>query len=392
MFNRLLNLTKTHSFFLFGARNTGKSTLVHERFDENHTLIINLLNFEEEQRFSRAPDELYNVVTALSETITHVLIDEVQKIPKLLDIVHRLLFETNKIFILTGSSARKLKRGGANLLAGRAFVYHLFPLSFLELGETFELTQALSWGTLPEIFQFTNTQDKRKFLLAYTNTYLKEEIASEQLVRGLDPFRRFIEVAAQCNGKIINYLNIARDTGVSDKTVHSYYSILEDTLVGFYLDAYHGSFRKRLKTSPKFYFFDTGVVRALTGLIDADLRPKTNQYGWAFEHYIIIECYRLCHYYKETYKLYYLQTKDDVEIHLVIERPGLPLLLIEIKSTELIDESMLKSFIKLSADIPNSEALCLSNDCYVKKYHHVRALPWQQGLKEIFIGFTHVVS
>ena len=160
---------------------------------------------------------------------------------------------TNKKFIMTGSSARKLKKGGANLLAGRAFVFDLFPLSFLELKDKFDLEHALRWGTLPQIFQCNTDLERQQFLRAYAHTYLKEEIWEEHFIRQLDPFRRFLEVAAQCNGKIINFSNIARDVGVDKKTIQSYFSILEDTLIGFYLEPYQNSFRKRLSQKPKFY-------------------------------------------------------------------------------------------------------------------------------------------
>lgn len=384
MFKRLLQLSKNQSFFLFGARNTGKSTLIQHRFSPDNTLTIDLLEHQQESRFSHNPDELFNIVENLPDKITHVVIDEIQKVPKLLDIVHRLMLKKNKCFIMTGSSARKLKTGGANLLAGRAFVYHLFPLSFIELGPSFDLFEALSWGTMPQIFQLDSEQDKKQFLSAYAHTYLKEEIASEQIVRQIEPFRRFLEVAAQCNGKVVNFSNIARDTGTSDKTVRTYYQVLEDTLIGFFLEAYHGSFRKRLRQSPKFYFFDTGVVRELTRLTDIPIRERTNHFGNYFEHYIILECHRLASYLKPNYKFSYIQTKDNVEIDLVIERPGKPLLLIEIKSSQSLQKEMITQFIKLSKAIPNAEAICLSRDMYAKQYEHVRALPWLDGLKEIF--------
>src|SRR5262249_49338830 len=154
--------------------------------------------------------------------------------------------ETNKIFVMRGSSARKLKREGVNLLAGRAFVFHLFPLTFLELGDQFDLDFVLQWGSLPQVFGFDEKNERSQFLLAYANTYLKEEIWNEHFIRNLNPFRKFLEVAAQRNGKIVNYSNIARDVGVDDKTVVSFFSLLEDTLVGFFLEPFHNSFRKRL--------------------------------------------------------------------------------------------------------------------------------------------------
>ncbi|MGH2611964.1 MAG: ATP-binding protein, partial [Rhabdochlamydiaceae bacterium] len=239
MFSRFRHFPHKHSFFLFGPRGTGKSTLIKERFDQTECLWLDLLDSEVEDQFFRSPGDLYAIVKALPKQTIYVVIDEIQKVPKLLDGVHRLIEETDKIFILTGSSARKLRRGGANLLAGRAFVYHLYPLSCFELKTHFDLENALHWGTLPKIFSLEDDVEKSEFLRSYANTYLKEEISNEQVVRRLPPFRRFLEVAAQCNGKIINYANIARDVGVDDKTIKEYFSILEDTMIGFFLEPYH---------------------------------------------------------------------------------------------------------------------------------------------------------
>jgi predicted AAA+ superfamily ATPase len=210
--------------------------------------------------------------------------------------VHRLIEKTHISFALTGSSSIKLKRGAANLLAGRAFVYNLFPLTHWELQESFQLDAALRWGTLPKIFQFNLDEERERFLKAYSLTYLKEEIAVAQLVRNLNPFRNFLEVAAQCNGQILNYSKIARDVGVDTKTVQAYFSILEETLVGFFLPAFHQSVRKRQRVSPKFYFFDPGVKRALARTLQQEIYPRTYEYDQAFEHWVVLEFFRLAHY------------------------------------------------------------------------------------------------
>jgi uncharacterized protein len=382
-FPRSLKLPNKHSIFLFGARNTGKSTLVKETY-ANSSIIIDLLKKSTEARLARNPDELYAIVMELPEATTHVIIDEIQKNPKLLDVVHTLMGETKKYFIMTGSSARKLKQGGANLLAGRAFVYHMYPLTHVELGKVFNLDQALHWGTLPEIFTLDSDDMKKEFLYAYAHTYLKEEIWSEHFIKDLDPFRRFLEVAAQCNGKLINFSNIARDVGVSDKTIKSYYSILEDTLIGFFLEPYHTSLRKRLSLQPKFYLFDTGITRALAFMIDVKLAKKTSAYGDAFEHFIILECLRLSSYHRLHYKFSYLRTQDDVEIDLIVERPGKKLLCIEIKSAEEINRANISSFITITKDIKKSEAICICNDEYTKKIDHVLVLPWKIALQKYF--------
>lgn len=384
MFPRLQQFSKSHSFFLFGPRGTGKSTLLQKRFDKNHCLWLDLLDSSVVDQFFRKPATLYSIVKALPKEVTHVIIDEVQKIPALLDEVHRLLEETDKIFILTGSSARKLKHGGANLLAGRAFVYHLFPLSCFELADQFDLDQALHCGTLPKLFSLKEQNERSDFLRAYTDTYLMEEIWGEQVVRKLPPFRRFLEVAAQCNGKIINYANIARDVGVDDKTIKEYFCVLEDSLIGFFLEPFHDSFRKRLVGKPKFYFFDTGIVRALARRLSIPLTPKTAAYGEAFEHYILLEILRLGNYFQPEYRYSFIRTAGDVEVDLVMERPGKPLLCIEIKSSDVINETDISAFKKITKDITNCEAVVLSQDQFMKKFDHVTAFPWKQGIAELF--------
>ena len=381
---RLLTLPQKKSYFLFGARNTGKSTLLKHQYSPASSVTINLLDSAEEEQFTRDPNRFYNIVIALPDAITHVIIDEIQKVPRLLDTVQRLMSETQKYFIMTGSSARKLKKGGANLLAGRAVVYHLFPFTSIELGEHFNLADALRWGTLPQIYSCQTDQDRQEFLLAYAHTYLKEEIWGEQFIRKLDPFRRFLEVAAQCNGKIINFNNIAHDVGVDDKTVSAYYSILEDTLIGFFLEPFHHSIRKRLREKPKFYFFDPGVVRALSRMTSVELLPQTSAYGDAFEHFIILECMKLANYYSLDYRFSYLCTKDDAEIDLIIDRPGQPYLFIEIKSSSEIASQSLKSLGQLAKDFQNCEAVCFSQDIYIKKYGNITVYPWKEGIKKFF--------
>lgn len=387
MFPRLLKLPKNRSFFLFGIRNTGKSTLIEEQFPSEHCLCFDLLNTQLQEKFLSNPEELFDIVDALPPEITHVVIDEVQKAPKLLDVVQRLMKKKNRNFVLTGSSTRKLKRGGANLLAGRAFVYHLYPLSFTELGNDFNLDLALSWGTLPEVIGLTSDQERHELLTAYAHTYLREEIWEEQMIKTLAPFRKFLEVAAQSNGRIVNFSNIAREVGIDDKTAKAYFEILEDTLIGFFLEPHRNSVRKQVSGKPKFYFTDTGLTRALARQLDVPLRPGTHAYGNAFEHYIITEIIRLASYLRQQYKFSYLRTIKDVEVDLIIERPGKSTIYIEIKSTDHIQPTMLTYFKKITQDVDNVEAYCLSNDPYAKKYDHVLALPWKEGIKKIFDNF-----
>lgn len=382
MYERLLNISKNQSLFLFGPRNTGKSTLIKALFPE--ALYLDLLDTDLEDRFSRSPKELKYIVDALPKEQTHVIIDEIQKMPKLLDIVHSLIESTDVKFILTGSSARKIKRGSSNFLAGRAFVYHLFPFSYFEIKSAFELTQCLSFGMLPKIFHFTNDEDKLSFLKAYAQTYVKEEVWSEHLIRKLEPFKRFLEVAAQMNGKLINYAHIARDVGVDDKTVQQYFEILEDTLIGFSLPGFQHSIRKQLLSKPKFYFFDTGIKRALARELSTPVHRGTYHYGELFEQFLILECIKLASYNSRDYRFSYYMTQSGVEIDLVVERPGLPLLFIEIKSKDNVQDHDLKELRLLKKDLLDAEYVCFSNEQYVKNIDGIMIYPWAEGLQQFF--------
>jgi len=386
LIKRIQNLSQKQNIFIFGPRGAGKSTLLRELFPSDRCLYLDLLNPKTEDRLIKNPSDLMDMVKALPDNITHIIIDEIQKIPKLLDVVHLLIEQKQKLFIMSGSSARKLKAGASNLLAGRAIVYNLYPLSFLEIGEKFVLDQALHFGTLPKLNELETEKEKQQYLMSYVYTYLKEEIKSEQLVRNLNPFRRFLEVAAQCNGKIINFANIARDVGTNEANIKEYFSILEDTLLGFFLEPFVHSFRKRLSHKPKFYLFDTGVIGALNNMLPIPLQASNSYYGELFEHYIILECIRLSHYYDKYYRFSYLKTKDDAEIDLVVERPGKPILFIEIKSSNNVRPEQLRNFIALAKDFGACEAICLSNDPYARQVDCVKILPWQQGLRQLFIS------
>ncbi|MCB0368626.1 MAG: ATP-binding protein [Bdellovibrionales bacterium] len=298
MLKRIVNILKSHSFFLFGPRSTGKSTLLLFNFPKEDHLWVDLVNSKTESLLRQDPEKLEDLIEgAPSSKQKFIIIDEIQKNPKLLDVVHRLSFERKIKFALTGSSARKLKRGAANLLAGRAFSFTCFPLTHIELEKKFDLDSILAFGSLPEIFEL-NGQDRIFFLRSYVETYFKEEVSAEQLVRNLIPFRNFLEVASHSNGKILNINNIAHDIGVDHSTVKNYSSILEDTMLGFLLPPYHGSIRKRQQSKSKFYYFDLGVQRALSGRLEIKLEPGNYEYGEAFEHFIILEFFRLIRYKK----------------------------------------------------------------------------------------------
>ncbi len=386
MVNRFLTPSNSSSFFLFGARGVGKSTFLKTWFEGRAPLWFDLLDPDLEQRFSLDPKQFQQEIISAKQGgpgPPWVVVDEIQKCPKLLNLVHLLIEEQGVRFALTGSSARRLKQKGVNLLAGRAFVEHLFPLTSDELGDGFDLDHALQWGTLPRLLQLPDAKDKAQFLRSYCLTYLETEIKAEQWVRKLDPFRRFLQVAAQCNGKILNLSNIAKDVGADWTTVAGYFEILEDTLMGFLLEPYHPSVRKRQAKRPKFYFFDGGVRRALAMEQSVPLLPRTSAYGDAFESFLILEVHRRNMYLKRDFRLSYLRTKDDAEIDLILERPGTGPAIIEIKSKTVVDERDARTLNAFAQSMKGAEAFLLSQDPRPKQIGAVRALYWREGLQEL---------
>lgn len=372
-------------FFLFGARGTGKSTLLKSTFSDASTHRLDLLLPSIEERLARDPESLISELEALPSNFNTIVLDEIQKIPKLLDVVHYILENEKRQwrFILTGSSGRKLKRQSANFLAGRAFVRELFPLLVSELKEAFDLNQAMSWGTLPYIFSTSDPEEKNDYLVSYVRTYLSEEIQLEQIVRNLDPFRHFLEVAAQYNGKIINHSNIARGIGVDLKTIASFYTILEDTLLGHIVMPFSYSFRKKLIKSPKFYFFDTGVSRALARILSTSLVPGTSLYGETFEQFIIIQVIHALRYTQPDTKVAYYKDENDIEVDMVVEKPGEPLRFIEIKSASHASESNIKNLKTVRKDFPDGIFELWSQDKVGRLIDGIRLLPWTEGLKDI---------
>ncbi|MDM7918277.1 MAG: ATP-binding protein, partial [Methanosarcina sp.] len=281
-----------------------------------------------------------------------IVIDEIQKIPSLLDEVHELIESKGITFILTGSSARKLKRGGANLLAGRAYTYHMFPLTSSEMGDRFDLERALKIGTLPVLWESEN-EDPNEFLKAYTETYMKEEIAAEGIVREIGPFAQFLDIAAANDGEIVNFSNIARVCSLSSKTVQQYYQILEDTFLAFKLSAWNKSERRRLVSHPRYYFFDTGVTNALAHTLSEQLNPQIR--GRRFEQFVICQLMSYIHYNRLDIQLYYWRTNHGAEVDLLLCKGLHIICAIEIKSSKNIageNLSGLKSFIEDNPGVP----------------------------------------
>jgi predicted AAA+ superfamily ATPase len=382
MIGRLLNPLKSKSYFIFGPRGVGKSTWLQSRYKNESVLVIDLLDPALYEEFLLDPGRFSQLLNHADNKKKTVVIDEVQRLPKLLDYAQQFIQKEKRIFILTGSSARKLKQKGVNLLAGRAAVYRLYPLASFELKEEFEITRALECGGLPDAYLAKSAEEMSEYLSAYVYLYLEKEIQQEQWVRKIEPFRKFLIIAAQMNGKIINRAKIARDVGVDDMTVESYYEILSDTLLGFELPAYHQSVRKAQRQAPKFYFIDTGIKRAIEKTLKVSLVSSTSAFGDAFEHWVILELIKINEYLRLDWKFYYLKTKDDLEIDLVIERPGQPLLLIEIKSKSKVEASDAKALLLLGEDLdPKAEMVLLSQDNLEQKFEKVRAVHWRNYIE-----------
>jgi predicted AAA+ superfamily ATPase len=386
MLNRIANISLRRNFFLFGARGTGKSTLLSTLLKDVRTSLVDLLdpNF-----FRLSPKSFQAHLEALAEGTEWVVLDEIQRSPELLNVVHRWISKSSNDpkrlrFALTGSSARKLKRGGANLLAGRASVFNLYPLTHREIPQGYPLEQLLKWGGLPDVVLESDPREKLRVLRAYTTTYLREEIAEEQLVRSIEPFQAFLSVAAQMNGKIVNYSAIAKDVGVSTTTVQTYFDILSDTLIAVTLPAYHSSIRKRQRSNPKIYLFDVGVVEALIESSVGGFISGSYSAGNRFEHFVFLEIYRLQSYRELGWRFSYLRTKDDAEIDLIIERPHQPTLLIEIKATDNVSERHAANLNRFAPDFKSAEAILISNDPVIKRFNQVRCIHWSKWLHEVF--------
>jgi predicted AAA+ superfamily ATPase len=300
------------SFFLFGPRGVGKTTWLREVLSD--ALFFDLLDSSLYLELSRTPGNLEAMIGNLSED-SWIVIDEIQKIPNLLDEVHRLMETKGWKFALSGSSARKLRRGGTNLLGGRALTRNLDAFSCKELGEAFDAEFSLQWGFLPYVqFDRENAPD---ILNSYVNTYIKEEIKEEGIVRNLPPFLRFLSIAGQLNGQLVNGQNIAREAAVPRSSVDVYFSILEDTLLGRLLPAYRPNVKVREQAHPKFYWFDPGVARAAAGLV---FDPVDRLWkGRALENMIYHELrvYNLTQ--NKNRQIFFYRAGSGVEIDFVIE-------------------------------------------------------------------------
>ena len=345
MFERKLALPEagTESFFLWGPRQTGKSTLLRRTYPAARW--IDLLKSEEFRRYVARPESLREEIQATgADGKQQIVIDEIQKAPALLNEVHWLMEHYNLSFALCGSSARKVKRGAANLLGGRAIRYELYGLCASELGAEFDLQRMLNHGYLPRIYQSSRPG---RMLDAYIADYLKEEVAAEGLVRNLPTFSDFLDVAALSDGQSVNFSSIARDCGVSNQSIKNYFQILEDTLLAKWLPAYRKRPKRRVFSAPRFYFADVGVVNRLARR--GELQPGTEDYGKAMENWAFHELSAFLSYHEHEAKLSYWRLASGIEVDFII---GDMQVAIEVKSSDRIHSDHLKGLRNIIIDHP----------------------------------------
>ena len=331
----LLNLLEKKSFFLFGPRATGKTTLIKESVE--NAKIIDLLNTKTYSSLIRNPNLLEEVISDEKQII---VIDEIQRIPELLNEVHRLIQSKKITFLLTGSSARKLKHGGANLLAGRAWEARLFPLTSTEI-DNFDLIKMLNVGGIPDVY---DSEDPEEELVAYVDTYLREEIKAEAVTRNVSAFIEFLDAIAISNGQEISYESFSKDLQISPGTLKNYLQILEDTLIGFRLKGYAKTKKRKAIQRAKHYLFDLGVTRFLAK--QSKIIKGSKAYGDAFEHFIILETRAYLSYRRKRLDMCYWRTTSQMEVDLLIGDD----VAIEIKASENPNTNQLKGLLALNEE------------------------------------------
>lgn len=378
-----MHLPRGQSTFLWGARKTGKSFYLKRHFP--NSVYFDLLETDLYFRYLKQPHLFREEILALDEkTLAHpIIVDEIQKIPILLDEVHWLIENTNAYFILCGSSARKLKREGINLLGGRAWRYEFFPLVYPEI-PNFDLLHALNFGLIPSHY---HAKYWNKTAKAYVNDYLKEEIKAEGLVRNLAAFAQFLDVAAFSNGETLNYTNIARDCGIDSKTIKEYYQILVDTLLGYYLMPYNNKTKREdLVATPKFYFFDVGVINRLTKR--TLLQLKGIEAGNAFENFILTQLWAYRGLNDLEFDIHFWRTNSGLEVDFIL---GNAEVAIEVKISNQIKSSDIRGLIEFQSEYQPKLAIVVCTAERARKIplangQSVQIMPWRQFLENLWNG------
>lgn len=369
----IAELLKKKSVMLLGPRSTGKSYYIRNQLQNIHT--INLLKSTEYLPLSENPSLLEDIGNNHKNKI--ICIDEIQKIPELLDEVHRLIEENKWRFLLTGSSARKLKAKGVNLLAGRAWLAHMFPLNYSEISavETFSLKRALTIGSMPQVW---TSSDPKEDLDSYVQTYIESEIKAEGIIRKVPNFMRFLKTAALSSGELLNYANVASDAAVPETTVKEHYQILEDTMIGFNLEPWKESKKRKAIATGKFYFFDIGVLNQIT-----QITPESDQsevWGNRFENFIINEVKCANSYQRRKLNINYWRSTSQAEVDLILGKTA-----IEIKSTRKVTPKHLSGLKALREEKAHKNYIIVSRDpleriqdgIHILNYEHFLIRLWQ---------------
>ena len=380
MYNRTLKIDVSQglSAFLWGPRKTGKSTLLKQQFPSS--AYFDLLDTNLMVELTGAPWTIAERINSLDSSIleTPIIIDEVQKVPPILDEVHRLIEKEGRNFILCGSSARKLKRGRANMLGGRALSFSLHPLSWSEL-PNFNLIRALNRGLVPQHYDSPKYRD---ILKSYVNDYLKEEVFDEGLTRNIASFSRFFDALSFSHGEILNFSSIARDCGVDSKTVREYFQILVDTLVGVFVEPYSLRHSRAVITrAPKFYLFDVGVAGRITGRqLD---KNSGSEFGRAFEHFILMELLSYRTYRSQDFPIRFWRTKSGLECDFVLGRKGE--IVVEVKGGRNIESKDLRAVRAYNEEYKPRFSIVVSNQKFPRRTEDgILILPWENFLEQLW--------
>jgi len=378
MYKRLLErpLKGNQSFFLFGPRGTGKTSWAREKIPAG--LYIDLLETSAYLDLSARPGRLEEMIPP--GFTDWIIIDEVQKIPALLDEVHRLIENKGYKFILTGSSARSLKKKGVNLLAGRALSFKMFPLTAVELGEDFNLKNSLQFGQLPYVYTKDNPQAIQDYLEAYTKTYLREEVMQEGLTRNVGAFSRFLEVASFSQAGVLNMSEVARETSINRKVIVDYFQIVEDLLLAERISVFSKRAKRKLIAHSKFYFFDVGVYRAIRPRGPYDSVEEAE--GDAFETLVYQELQAINHYFNFQYQLYFWRTVDQLEVDFVLYGPK-GIIGIEVKRSATIDSKDLKGLKAFGEDYPEAKLFLFYGGKRKEFVGKIELIPLEQALPSL---------
>lgn len=375
---QLADFLEKKSCFLFGPRSTGKTSLIGTQLADR-AVVIDLLDSKFYLPLSENPAQLAELVAISSDKI--IVLDEIQKFPAILDEVHRLIERDKKVFLLTGSSARKLKRENANMLGGRAAQTSLHPLTWSELNavEKFDLDRYLRFGSLPRVYLSKDPQDE---LYDYIDTYLAHEIQIESEVRNLPAFARFLKVAALTSGDVCNYSNVASDVGLSANTIRDYYEILDDTLIGYMLPPWRSGTNRKAIATAKHYLFDCGVIHTLSRTETLD--RNSNLYGRSFEHFILNEVRAYNTYKRKRWELSFWRTKHGTEVDLIINDT----VAIEIKSTVKSTSAHTKGLVAIADENAHWQArILVSHDPLDRQVeNNLLLLHWKTFLSRLWSG------